>query len=263
MAEDAGAREDRAHLSDLVRGARLTREPAGVEVAPVLAVLLEPAEGTEVVEQVRPVRLVELGVEFLRAHRLAQELGDVAVLVALHLLLSKPASGERALRGDHVGGRVPVDHHLDRHAELAAVVQGDGVAGDPGRTAVEVLAGVELADLGLPVHVGHAGATPHREAPPARTVLSLEHCHVVAELQQLVGAGHPGQAPAQDQHLPAAGILGPDRGERRRRVGRLQPQRLESALDGGCAAETSENGQELAPGRRHGFPSLRARPGQA
>jgi hypothetical protein len=166
---------------------------------------------------------------------------------------------------------VLVGEDLDRHAELAAILDRDHVLREPRRAAVHVLAIGELRALTGSVDLGLLGASPRGPIAPAGPRPRLEDRAVVAGLAELVGGHEPRHPGAQDHDRlaappalqaevrsrrcpPALALRGPRRGRVRGR--RHQPKRVERSRPSGHP----DTGQELrATHRRDGRVGVRHR----
>ena len=144
-------------IARAARGRLLVGAIGGVEVA------LGDEERDEAFLVLRGQRHVE---RVLIDH-LGHQLARVAEHVGLHLAQPHPLVRERAdvvALVVEVGGLALVDEDLQRHAQLLAVAEHAGVpVRQPPRTAVVVLAFVEVADLGFAAgaDLGVRGAAAH------------------------------------------------------------------------------------------------------
>jgi len=159
-------------------------------------------DGPEVLEegeQPLPVLGSQRRVERALVGGLGQQLGDVAVVIGLRDAVTDLLAAQRArVLLVVIGVGVGVGEDLDRHAELAAIVEGDHVLGQARRSAVHVLAVGEARPLGSAVEVGLRRPAVRRPVASAGTVARLEHDAAVAGLAELVGADQPRDPGAQD-----------------------------------------------------------------
>src|SRR5262245_50020477 len=169
---------------------------------PVVPRLVVERAGTpQILDQLLGIVLRQRRVERFLRQRLAKKLRDVAVEIRPGL------TGPYAAIGQMVGlvliqkGAVAlVDERLDRHAQLAAVLEGGSMmVRDAHRTGVVVQPFVERADLRRTVLLADR-ATADREYSAARSRTGLEDLTGITKLSELVRHGEPGDSRSDNDH---------------------------------------------------------------
>ena len=196
----------------------------------------------------------ELAVEGIAAHRLGEQLGDVAAHVGPDLAPRHGLAAE-PLPVVEQGRAVVVGEDLQLDAELLAVAEDRPVVvGDAGRPEVRVhmVLPVEahpLAAVGLPHHV----AAAHGEVAPAGSAGGLQDGAAVTGFRQLVGRGHAGDAGPEDGHaLALAGAAGQVEGRRVSLAHPRQAQGMHGPIDGVHPGHSADGLDEVSPGHLHG-----------
>src|SRR5262249_55122366 len=222
------------------------------------------AEGRQHVAQLFDIRAGDREIEVALGNALVEQLGDVALEIvhgAPHLHGLAVADMARM----HEVGAAVKDEGLQRHAELAAVINDLHVrVRNAARASIEPQPVVEPTLLRRAAYLGKTVAAPQRQAAAAQALRRFEDDAIVAgtvELESRAQAGDPGaengDGPARPRILRQGEARGPGAGGLQEIPG---GQRL---VRGPCPAQPRHGADELASrDRQGGLPSSAAQDGK-